>query len=94
MDLCIEFIRTKIYVYICGIWKKVHKSLPSGHVWLWELYRKEGRTPKNWCLQTVVLEKTPESPLNSKEIKPANLKQNQPWTFIGRIDAEAEAPVF
>ena len=50
--------------------------------------------PKNWCLWTVVLEKTPESPLDSKEIKPVNLKQDQPWIFTGRTDAEAEAPVF
>ena len=45
-------------------------GLPSGHVWLWELDHKEGSTPKNWYLRTVVLEKTPESPLESKEIKP------------------------
>ena len=45
---------------------------------------------KNWCLQTVVLEKTPESPLDGKEIKPVNLKGNQPW--IGRTDVGAEAP--
>ena len=51
--------------------------------------------PKNWCLQTVVLEKTPpESLLDSKEIKPVNLKGNQPWILIGKTDAEAEAPVF
>ena len=68
--------------------------LPSGHVWLWKLDCKEGRIPKNWCLWTVMLEKTPESPLNSKEIKPVNLKGNQPWIFTGRTDAEAEAPVF
>ena len=43
---------------------------------------------------TVVLEKTPESPLDSKEIKPANHKGDQPWIFTGRIDVEAEAPVF
>ena len=45
--------------------------------------------PKNWCLWTVVLEKTPESPLDCKEIKPVNLKRNQLWTLIGRTDAEA-----
>ena len=45
---------------------------------------------KNWWLQTVVLEKTPASPLNSKEIKPVNLKGNQPWILTGRIDAEAQ----
>ena len=66
----------------------------SGHIWLWELDRKEGRTPKNWCLWTVVLEKTPESPMDSREIKLANLKGDQPWIFTGRTDAEAEAPVF
>ena len=48
--------------------------------------------PKNWCLRTVVLEKTPETPLDSKEIKSVNPKGNQPWIFIGRIDTEAEAP--
>ena len=56
--------------------------------------KKEGRAPKNWCLRTVVLEKTPESSLDSKEIKSVNLKGNQPWILTGRTDAEAEAPVF
>ena len=69
-------------------------GLPCGHVWLWKLDCKEGRTPKNWGLPTVVLEKTPESPLDSKEIKPVSLKRDQPWIFTGRTDAEAEAPVF
>ena len=55
---------------------------------------KESRAPKNWCLWTVVLAKTPESPLDSKEIKLVNLKGNQPWILIGRTDAEAETPVF
>jgi len=59
--------------------------LPGGHIWLWELDHKEGRTPKNWCLQTVVLEKTPESPLDSKEIKSVNLKGDQLWIFTGRL---------
>ena len=69
-------------------------GLSSSHIQLWELDRKEGKVPKNWCLWTVVLEKTPKSPLDSKEIKPINLKENQPWVFIGRTDAEAETPVF
>ena len=69
-------------------------GLPIGHVRLWELDCKEGRAPKNWCLQTAALEKTPMSPLDSEAIKPVNLKGNQPWTFIGRTDAEAETPVF
>ena len=59
---------------------------------LWELRHKEGRTPKKQFLWTAVQEKTPESPLDSKEIKPVNLKGDQPWVFTGRT--EAEAPVF
>ena len=52
---------------------------------------KESWIPKNWCFLTGVLEKTPESPLDCKEIQPVNLKGNQSWIFIGKIDAEAEA---
>ena len=63
-------------------------------LWLWELDHKEGRMPKNWCLWAVVLEKTPKSPLDGKEIKPVNLKGDQPWTFTGRTDAKDETPVF
>ena len=44
-------------------------------------------------IKTVVMEKTLESPLDSKEIKPDNSKGNPPWIFIGRTDSEAEAPV-
>ena len=58
---------------------------------MWELDHKEGWAPKNWCFHTMVLEKTLESPLDSKEIKPVNPKGNPPWIFIGRTDAEAEA---
>ena len=58
-----------------------------------ELDHKEGRAPKNWCFQTVVLEKILESPLGSKEIKPVNLKGNQPWILTGRTDAKAETPI-
>ena len=54
---------------------------------------KERWAPKNWCFWTVVLEKTLESPLDCKEIKPVNPKGNQSWIFTGRTDAEAEAPV-
>ena len=52
---------------------------------------KEGWAPKNWCFQTVVLEKTLESPLDFKEIKPVSSKGNQSWIFIERTDAEAKA---
>ena len=69
-------------------------SLPSGHVQVWDLDHKEGRTQKNWCILTVVPEKTLESPLDSKGIKPVNDKGNQPFILIGRTDAEAEAPAF
>ena len=60
----------------------------SSHVQMWPLDQKEGWKPKNWCFWTVVLEKTFESPLDSK-IKPINPKGNQSWIFIGRTDAEA-----
>ena len=65
-------------------------------VFPWVMYGCESWTlkrQKNWCLQTVVLEKTPESPFDSREIKPVNLKGDQPWIFTGRTDTEAEAPV-
>ena len=55
---------------------------------------EEGKVPKNWCLRTVVLEKTLENPLNSKEIKPVNLKANQPWILTGKTNAEVEDPGF
>ena len=60
---------------------------------MWELDHKEGWVPKNWCLQTVVLEKTLKNPLDSKEVKPVDLKGNQPLIFIWRTDAKAEAPI-
>ena len=65
----------------------------SNHVWMWELDHKESRAPKNWCFWTVVLKKTLESPLSCKEIKPVHPKGDQSWVFIGRTDAEAEAPI-
>ena len=64
----------------------------SSHVRVLELDHKEGWAPKNLCFRTVGL-KTPESPLNSRKIKPMNSKGNQPWIFIGKTDAEAEAPI-
>ena len=64
----------------------------SGHVWMWELEYKESWAPKNWCFWTVVLEKTLESPLDSKEIQPVHPEGDQSWVFIWRSDAEAETP--
>ena len=63
----------------------------SSHVWMWELDHKEGWMPKNLWFQTVVLEKTLESPLDSKDIQPVSPKGNKFWIVIGRIDTEAEA---
>ena len=57
---------------------------------IWELDNKEGRVLKNWCFPTMILEKTLKGPLESKEIKPVNLKVNQPWVLIGRTDTEAK----
>ena len=65
----------------------------SSHVWMWELDHKESWTLKNWCFWIVVLEKTLESPLESKEIQPVHPKGDQSWVFIGRTDVEAETPI-
>ena len=65
----------------------------NSHIWMWELDHKKGWELKNWCFQNVVLEKTLESPLDIKEIKPVNPEGNQPWIFIERNDAEAETPI-
>ena len=60
---------------------------------MWELDCEEGWVLKNWCIWTVVLEKTLESPLDCKQIQPVHSKGDQPWDFFGRNDANAEAPV-
>ena len=57
---------------------------------MWELDYKESWAPKNWCFWTVVLEKTLESPLDCKEIKPVHPKRDQSWVFTRRTDVEAE----
>ena len=75
----------------------VKPMVPSGRIQVVSQYshiQKVCKQGKVWCLQTVVLKNTTESPLDSKEIKPVNLQGNQPWILIGRTDAEAEAPVF
>ena len=63
------------------------------HEWVWELDNKKGWAPNNLCFQSIVLEKTLESPLDCKEIQTIHPKGNQLWIFIGRTDAEAEAPI-
>ena len=64
----------------------------SSHIQIWELAEKEGWEPKNWCFRNVVMEKTLEAALDSKEINTVNPKWNQLWIFI-RTDAEAWAPI-
>ena len=60
---------------------------------MWELEYKESWVPNNWCFWTVVLEKTFESPLDSKEIQPVYPKRNLSWIFIGRTEVEAGTPI-
>ena len=72
---------------------KIFTGFSSSHVWMCKLDDKESWTLKNWCFWTIVLEKTLESPLDSKKIQPVHPKGNQSWIFIGRTDAEAETPI-
>ena len=65
----------------------------SCHVWMWELDYKETWVLKKWCLWTMGLEKTLESPLNCNKIQPVHPKGNQSWIFIGRTDVNAETPI-
>ena len=60
---------------------------------MWELDHKKGWALKNWCFQTVVLDKTLESPLDCKEIQPVHPKGDQSWIFIRRTEVEAETPI-
>ena len=63
-------------------------GISSGHVWMWELDCEESWAPKYWCIWTVVLKKTLESPLDCKEIQPVHPKGNQSWVSTGRTDVE------
>ena len=65
-----------------GSYSQSH-GFSSSYVHMWELVHKENWVPKNWCFWTVLLEKTFEGPLESKEIKPVNPKGNQPWILEG-----------
>ena len=76
-----------------GPYSQIYGFSFNSHVWMWELDCKESWGLKNWCIWTVVLEKTLESPLECKEIEPVNPKGNQYWIFIEGTDAEAEAPI-
>ena len=101
---CLLFGR-KVMTNLDGILKSRDITLPtnihlvkamvfsSSHIWMWELDYKESWAPKNWCFWTVVLEKTLESLLDCKEIKPVNPKGNQSWILTGRTDTKAEIPI-
>ena len=73
--------------------EKIKSNFKTLKQWTNQENHREGWAPKNWCFWFVALEKTLESPLDSKEIKPVNPKQNQPWMFVGSTDTEAEAPI-
>ena len=79
-----------VVMYGCESWTKKKADCFSA---FWLRSHVESWLLKNWCFWTVVLEKTLESPLDCKEIKPVNPKGNQPWIFTGRTDAEAESPI-
>ena len=83
-----HFVDKGLYSQSCGF-----SSTDVSHVRMWDLDYKQGWALKNLCFWIVVLEKTLENPLDCKEIKPVDPKRNQPWIFIGRTDAEAEAPI-
>ena len=74
-----------------GLYSQTY-GFSSSLVWIWELDYKSGWT-QNLCFQTVVLEKTLESPLGCKEIQPVNPRGNQSWIFTGGVAAETEVPI-
>ena len=87
-----QYIKKQTYLFADKGPYRQSYGFSGSHVQMWELDHKECWVPKNWCFWTVVLEKTLESPLDSKDIKPVNPKGNQSWIFIGRTVAEAEVP--
>ena len=84
--------KQKYYFTNKGLYSQSY-GFSSSHVWMWELDHKEGWALKNQWFWTVVLEKTLESPLDCKEIKPVNPKGNKSWIFIRKTDVEAETPI-
>ena len=87
-----SMLKSKHHFVDKGLYSESY-GFSSSHEWIWELDYKESWKPKNWCFWTMVLEKTLESSLDSKEIQLVNPKGNQSWIFIGRTDTEAEAPI-
>ena len=87
-----QYIKKQRHYFANKVLSSQSYGFSSSHVCMWELDYKESWVLKNWCFWTVVLEKTLESPLDCKEIKPGNPKGNQSWIFIGGTIAEAETP--
>ena len=88
-----QHIKEQRYYFANKFLSSESYGFSSSHVWMWELDHKEGWALKNQCFWAVVLEKTLESLLDCKEIKPVSPKGNQSWIFIGKTDAEIEAPI-
>ena len=92
-DQPIQYIKKQRHYFADKSLSSQSYGFSSSHVWMWELDHQESWALKSWCFWIVVLEKTLESPLDWKEIKLVNPKGNQSWIFIGKTDAEAEAPI-
>ena len=99
MHIYFTHIQFLLYYYLINVYLRSDKGpynqsygFSRNYIWMWELDHKEGWASKNWCFWTVLL-KILETPLDCKEIKTVSPKGNQSWIFIGRTDAEVEAPV-
>ena len=92
-DKPIQHIKKQRHCFVDKSPSSQSYGFSSTHIWMWELDRKESWAPKNWCFWTVVLEKTLESPLECKKIKPVNCKGDQSWIFIRNTGAEAKATI-
>ena len=99
---CLQLSFMFSFLYFCSLLNRTcvekgpysqNYGFTSSRTWIWELDHKEGWPLKYWCFRTVVLEMILESPFTCKEIKSLHSKGNQSWIFIGRTDAEAEAPI-
>ena len=73
-----QHIKKQRYYFANKVPSSQSYGFSSSHIWMWELDPKENWAPKNWCFWTVVLEKTLESPLDSKEIQPVHPKEISP----------------
>ena len=87
-----KLVMLSSYLILCHPFLLLPSIFSSSHVWMWELDHKEGWMLKNWGFWTLVLEKTLENSLESKET--VNPKGNQPWIFIGRTDVKLKLQYF